>query len=48
MSLKNGASRSLRAALWRFAELSHLIRPQKCRYEKKWLKPLNLIFFFYR
>uniref|UniRef100_A0A7N6BJT5 Huntingtin n=1 Tax=Anabas testudineus TaxID=64144 RepID=A0A7N6BJT5_ANATE len=28
---KNGASRSLRAALWRFAELSHLIRPQKCR-----------------
>ncbi|XP_019635502.1 PREDICTED: huntingtin-like [Branchiostoma belcheri] len=28
---KNGAARSLRAALWRFAELSHLIRPQKCR-----------------
>ncbi|XP_061737340.1 huntingtin isoform X7 [Nerophis ophidion] len=28
---KNGASRSLRAALWRFAELAHLIRPQKCR-----------------
>ncbi|KAJ8269770.1 hypothetical protein COCON_G00123770 [Conger conger] len=28
---KNGASRSLRAALWRFAELSHLVRPQKCR-----------------
>uniref|UniRef100_A0A8C3ACA3 Huntingtin n=1 Tax=Cyclopterus lumpus TaxID=8103 RepID=A0A8C3ACA3_CYCLU len=25
------ASRSLRAALWRFAELAHLIRPQKCR-----------------
>uniref|UniRef100_A0A8C9ZM16 Huntingtin n=1 Tax=Sander lucioperca TaxID=283035 RepID=A0A8C9ZM16_SANLU len=29
--IKNGASRSLRAALWRFAELAHLIRPQKCR-----------------
>ncbi|KAM9314624.1 huntingtin isoform 2-T2 [Pholidichthys leucotaenia] len=28
---KNGASRSLRAALWRFADLAHLIRPQKCR-----------------
>ncbi|XP_037104805.1 huntingtin isoform X1 [Syngnathus acus] len=28
---KNGASRSFRAALWRFAELAHLIRPQKCR-----------------
>ncbi|KAG7461857.1 hypothetical protein MATL_G00195620 [Megalops atlanticus] len=28
---KNGPSRSLRAALWRFAELSHLVRPQKCR-----------------
>ncbi|XP_069797989.1 huntingtin isoform X3 [Narcine bancroftii] len=28
---KNGSSRSLRAALWRFAELAHLIRPQKCR-----------------
>ncbi|XP_078588724.1 huntingtin-like isoform X3 [Branchiostoma floridae x Branchiostoma japonicum] len=28
---KNGPARSLRAALWRFAELSHLIRPQKCR-----------------
>ncbi|KAF3687242.1 Huntingtin Huntington disease protein -like protein [Channa argus] len=28
---KNGASRSLRAALCRFAELAHLIRPQKCR-----------------
>uniref|UniRef100_A0A8C3A9I3 Huntingtin n=1 Tax=Cyclopterus lumpus TaxID=8103 RepID=A0A8C3A9I3_CYCLU len=28
---KNSASRSLRAALWRFAELAHLIRPQKCR-----------------
>ncbi|KAM9476563.1 huntingtin isoform 4-T4 [Clarias gariepinus] len=28
---KNGASRSLRAALWRFAELTHLVRPQKCR-----------------
>uniref|UniRef100_A0A3B4A883 Uncharacterized protein n=1 Tax=Periophthalmus magnuspinnatus TaxID=409849 RepID=A0A3B4A883_9GOBI len=28
---KNGASRSLRAALWRFAELAHLIKPQKCR-----------------
>ncbi|KAG9346962.1 hypothetical protein JZ751_005889 [Albula glossodonta] len=28
---KNGASRSLRASLWRFAELSHLVRPQKCR-----------------
>uniref|UniRef100_A0A8C6K5L7 Huntingtin n=1 Tax=Melopsittacus undulatus TaxID=13146 RepID=A0A8C6K5L7_MELUD len=27
----NGASRSLRAALWRFAELAHLVRPQKCR-----------------
>ncbi|KAL7976412.1 hypothetical protein Chor_015476 [Crotalus horridus] len=29
--IKNGASRSLRAALWRFAELAHLVRPQKCR-----------------
>uniref|UniRef100_A0A8C5LPB9 Huntingtin n=1 Tax=Leptobrachium leishanense TaxID=445787 RepID=A0A8C5LPB9_9ANUR len=28
---KNGAPRSLRAALWRFGELAHLIRPQKCR-----------------
>nr|XP_006822985.1 PREDICTED: huntingtin [Saccoglossus kowalevskii] len=28
---KNNASRSLRAALWRFADLAHLIRPQKCR-----------------
>ncbi|KAK7161523.1 hypothetical protein R3I94_004262 [Phoxinus phoxinus] len=28
---KNAASRSLRAALWRFAELAHLVRPQKCR-----------------
>ncbi|XP_076466851.1 LOW QUALITY PROTEIN: huntingtin-like [Babylonia areolata] len=28
---KNGASRSLRAALWRFADMCHLIRPQKCR-----------------
>ncbi|XP_013398873.1 huntingtin [Lingula anatina] len=28
---KNGSSRSLRAALWRFAELCSLIRPQKCR-----------------
>ncbi|XP_061440675.1 huntingtin [Rhineura floridana] len=28
---KNGASRSLRAALWRFAELAHLVRPLKCR-----------------
>uniref|UniRef100_UPI00398F4F7C huntingtin isoform X3 n=1 Tax=Pristiophorus japonicus TaxID=55135 RepID=UPI00398F4F7C len=28
---KNGPSRSLRAALWRFAELAHLVRPQKCR-----------------
>uniref|UniRef100_A0A8C5STQ9 Huntingtin n=1 Tax=Laticauda laticaudata TaxID=8630 RepID=A0A8C5STQ9_LATLA len=28
---KNGASRSLRAALWRFAELAHLVKPQKCR-----------------
>uniref|UniRef100_A0A452S207 Huntingtin n=1 Tax=Ursus americanus TaxID=9643 RepID=A0A452S207_URSAM len=27
----NGAPRSLRAALWRFAELAHLVRPQKCR-----------------
>ena len=31
-AVQNGASRSLRAALWRFAELAHLIRPQKCRY----------------
>uniref|UniRef100_A0A7N8X764 Huntingtin n=1 Tax=Mastacembelus armatus TaxID=205130 RepID=A0A7N8X764_9TELE len=31
VSRNNGASRSLRAALWRFAELAHLIRPQKCR-----------------
>ncbi|EMP35554.1 Huntingtin, partial [Chelonia mydas] len=29
--IKNGASRSLRAAVWRFAELAHLVRPQKCR-----------------
>jgi len=29
---KNGAPRCLRAALWRFAELAHLILPQKCRY----------------
>ncbi|XP_022080674.1 huntingtin-like isoform X2 [Acanthaster planci] len=28
---KNGPSRCLRAALWRFASLAHLIRPQKCR-----------------
>uniref|UniRef100_A0A8C8S588 Huntingtin n=1 Tax=Pelusios castaneus TaxID=367368 RepID=A0A8C8S588_9SAUR len=28
---KNGASRSLRAAVWRFAELAHMVRPQKCR-----------------
>ncbi|GAB6024871.1 hypothetical protein CHUAL_009985 [Chamberlinius hualienensis] len=28
---KNGSSRSLRAALLRFADLCHLIRPQKCR-----------------
>ncbi|XP_073094066.1 huntingtin isoform X1 [Manis javanica] len=28
---KNGTPRSLRAALWRFAELAHLVRPQKCR-----------------
>ncbi|XP_070540509.1 huntingtin-like isoform X2 [Ptychodera flava] len=28
---KNGPSRSLRAALWRFADLAHFIRPQKCR-----------------
>ncbi|KAL8615828.1 hypothetical protein ACOMHN_048536 [Nucella lapillus] len=28
---KNGAARSLRAALWRFADMCHLIRPQKCR-----------------
>jgi len=28
---KNGSARCLRAALWRFAELSHLILPQKCR-----------------
>lgn len=28
---KNGSSRTLRAALWRFSEMSHLIRPQKCR-----------------
>ncbi|KAK3095770.1 hypothetical protein FSP39_018831 [Pinctada imbricata] len=28
---KNGSSRTLRAALWRFAEMAHLIRPQKCR-----------------
>ncbi|KAL1138044.1 hypothetical protein AAG570_009739 [Ranatra chinensis] len=26
---KNGSARSLRAALWRFAELAHLIRPNK-------------------
>ncbi|XP_050396465.2 huntingtin [Patella vulgata] len=28
---KNGTSRTLRAALWRFAEMCHLIRPLKCR-----------------
>ncbi|XP_061171379.1 huntingtin-like isoform X1 [Saccostrea echinata] len=28
---KNGSSRTLRAALWRFSEMAHLIRPQKCR-----------------
>jgi len=28
---KNGAPRCLRAALCRFAELAHLILPQKCR-----------------
>uniref|UniRef100_T1IW53 Huntingtin n=1 Tax=Strigamia maritima TaxID=126957 RepID=T1IW53_STRMM len=28
---KNGAPRMLRAAVWRFADLCHLIRPQKCR-----------------
>lgn len=32
---KNGPSRSLRAALWRFADMCHLIRPQKCRYSEK-------------
>lgn len=42
VSLKNGASRSLRAALWRFAELAHLIRPQKCRYRHKYLE--NIIY----
>lgn len=26
---KNGAARSLRAALWRFAQLCHMIRPHK-------------------
>ncbi|KAK9502081.1 hypothetical protein O3M35_012683 [Rhynocoris fuscipes] len=26
---RNGSARSLRAALWRFAELAHMIRPQK-------------------
>ncbi|XP_071090376.1 huntingtin-like isoform X1 [Haliotis cracherodii] len=28
---KCGPSRSLRGALWRFADMCHLIRPQKCR-----------------
>lgn len=42
VSLQNGASRSLRAALWRFAELAHLIRPQKCRYTYRW----KMIFYF--
>ena len=28
---KNGPSRCVRAALWRFADMCHLIRPQKCR-----------------
>ncbi|PIK44082.1 huntingtin [Apostichopus japonicus] len=28
---KNGPSKSLRAALWRFAEVASFIRPQKCR-----------------
>nr|XP_022340193.1 huntingtin-like isoform X2 [Crassostrea virginica] len=28
---KNGSSRTLRAALWRFSEMASLIRPQKCR-----------------
>lgn len=26
---RNGSARSLRAALWRFSQLAHLIRPQK-------------------
>ena len=30
---KNGSPRCLRAAVWRFAEMAHLIRPQKCRWE---------------
>lgn len=30
---KNGSEKCLKAALTRFAELSHLIRPQKCRYK---------------
>ncbi len=28
---KNGSARCLRAALLKFSELAHLIRPQKCR-----------------
>ncbi|ESO95031.1 hypothetical protein LOTGIDRAFT_160793 [Lottia gigantea] len=28
---KNGSSRTLRGALWRFADMCHLIRPLKCR-----------------
>jgi hypothetical protein len=30
---KNGSERSLRAALTRFAEICHLIKPHKCRYD---------------
>ena len=32
---KNGGSRSVRAALWRFAYLAPYIKPAKCRQAKK-------------
>lgn len=41
---KNGSARCLRAALWRFADLCHLIRPQKCR---QVLNPLIVLFSNY-
>jgi huntingtin len=34
---KNGSERCLKAALTRFAELSHLIRPHKCRHFAEFL-----------
>lgn len=45
---KNGASRSLRAALWRFADMCHLIRPQKCRCDFSSLRIAQYFFFFFQ